>query len=125
MPNALVLNQRANLIIAGYQHLTNEALTIIKEKYAQLGRSKNVNYKLLLVCDVIFHKWLKLETKYKGPMGQRGTGFPVTIKQLMGASEAFRKTITSITPQKDQRGATEGQRTPIVSKSSIGNPTLC
>lgn len=112
MSNALILNMRANLIIDGYQHLTSEALAIIKEKYAQSGRSKNVNYRVMLVCDVIFHKWLKLETKYSG------TAFPVTIKQLMGASEAFRSTISSITPQKGQRGA-------IGSKSTVGNPTLC
>ena len=116
--NALVLNMRANLIVDGYQHLTSEALAIVKQKYAQLGRSKNVNYRVLLVCDVIFHKWLKLETKYKGPMGQRDMGFSVTIKQLMGVSEAFRSTITSITPQKGQRG-------PTASKSTVGFPTLC
>lgn len=112
MPNILVLDMRANLIVDGYQHLTSEALAIIKEKYAQLGRSKNLNYRVMLVCDVIFHKWLRLESKYSG------MDWPVTIKQLMRASVAFRSAITCITPQKGHRGVAG-------SKSAVGNPTPC
>lgn len=108
MPNVLVLNMTANLIIGAYQHIGADDVATIRHKYSRLGLYKNCSFRVLQVCDVIFDKYLKLDCKYSRPGVYRGAEWPVTIKQLLRASDGFRATIAHITPRR-RRAATGEQ----------------
>ena len=101
--NVLVLNMEENLITNAYQHVSDDDVLSIKHKYSRLALYRNVESrnatecKVMQVCDVIFSKYLALDTKY----GDRE--WPVTIKQLMRASEAFRDAVTRTSPKKPRR----------------------
>ncbi|MBH3346980.1 hypothetical protein [Pseudomonas putida] len=87
--NVLVLNMSDNLIIEGRQHVTNDEVVDMKRRYTAYSQ-----FKVIQVCDVIFAKWQTLDAKYDDRK------WPVTIKQLMRASEAFRNAVTRISPKK-------------------------
>lgn len=97
MSNVLVLNMEENLITNAYQHVSDDDVLSIKHKYSRLALYKHVEgrntteCKVMQVCDVIFSKYLALDAKH----GDRQ--WPVTIKQLMRASEAFRDAVIRMT----------------------------
>lgn len=95
MSNVLVLNMEENLITNAYQHVSDDDVLSIKHKYSRLALYKNAREcRVMQVCDVIYGKYLALDAKY----GDRE--WPVSIKQLMGASEAFRNAVTRTSPKK-------------------------
>lgn len=94
MSNVLVLNMSENLIMNGYQHVSDDDVLSIKHKCSRITLYRDVECRVMQVCDVIYGKYLALDAKY----GDRE--WPVSIKQLMGASEAFRNAVTRTSPKK-------------------------
>lgn len=86
MCNVLLLNLNENLIIDGRQHITNDEVVDMKRRYSGFPQ-----FKVVLVCDVVYGKWNHL------PKCKRGC---VSIKNLTRISNAFLDAMKYITPRR-------------------------